>query len=200
MLKSLCVYLSWITFPTNIRATQENADAIAASTAVRLADVQQCPVSPKPTCSEDSCQGSIFVGPSQFLCVNESPFAALDGRSVILAGCRCCPLPIEVWCHDHHCAAPEDARICTSNELQGCACMTGQDRLAAVEAAAEDYVWKSDDSVDLDIEPSSDEEEGATITTSSGWHAAAPTMAIMETPQRWPLRDIWSVYKLGQGC
>ena len=47
--------------------------------------------------------------------------------------------------------------------------MTGKDRLAAVEAAAaEDYVWRSDDSVELDLEPSSDE-EGGTVTTATSF-------------------------------
>ncbi len=195
MLKHPCIYLHWVTFATLIGATQEITDAIRASAATRLAEVQQCPVSPKPMCSDDSCQGSIFVSATQFLCSNESPFTAPDGRSVILAGCRCCPLPIEVWCHDHHCDAPEDTRICTADELQDCVCMTGKDRLAAAEAAAEDYVWRSDDSVDLDLEPSSGEEDGATISTASGQCAA---MATMETLQPWPLQDIWHMYKLGQ--
>jgi len=72
--------------------------------------------------------------------------------------------------------------------------MTGKDRLAAVEAAADDYVWRSDDSVELDLEPSSDEEEGkVTTATSSGQYAA---MATMEPLQLWPLQDMWGTGKL----
>ncbi|KAJ8119483.1 hypothetical protein O1611_g10605 [Lasiodiplodia mahajangana] len=73
--------------------------------------------------------------------------------------------------------------------------MTGKDRLAAVEAAAEDYVWRSDDSVDLDLEPSSGEEEGIITTNASTQRAA---MATVEPLQPWPLRDIWDVDKLAQ--
>ncbi|KAH8164223.1 hypothetical protein CIB48_g4020 [Xylaria polymorpha] len=195
MLKGPFIYLYWTAFAALIGATPENKDAInRADVAIRLAEVQQCPASPKPLCSDDSCQGSIFIGAAQFLCSNGSPFTAPDGRSVILAGCRCCPLPIEVWCHDRHCGAPEDTRICIADELRDCVCMTGKDRLAAADAAAEeDYVWRSDDSVDLDLEPSSGEdEEAATITTSSGQRAA---MATMETSQRWLLQDIWGMGK-----
>ncbi|KAI0440359.1 hypothetical protein F4803DRAFT_577847 [Xylaria telfairii] len=194
MLKDPSVYFYWITFATMIGATPENTDAINRDdAAIRLAEIQQCPVSPKPLCSDDSCQGSIFVGTAQFLCSNGTPFTAPDGLSVILAGCRCCPLPIEVWCHDGHCGAPEDTRVCVADELRDCVCMTGKDRLAAAEAAAEeDYVWRSDDSVDLDLEPSSEDEEATPIATSSGQRAA---MATMEAPQRWLLQDMWGMNK-----
>jgi hypothetical protein len=196
MMSHPSIYLGLIAFAAITGATQENSDTTASTVmATRLADAQQCPVSPRPTFSEDNCQGSIFVSATQFVCSNQNPFNASDGRSVILAGCRCCPLPIQVWCHDHHCAAPEGTRICVAESLEGCSCMTGKDRLAAVEAAAEeDYVWRSDDSVELDLEPSSDEEGGTvtvTTATSFGQYAALATMT-MEPLQLWSLQDFWS--------
>ena len=185
MLNSHYFHLGWITFATvaTIVCATPESTPITASTAIRLADAQQCPVSPKPSCSDDTCQGSIFVCATQFICGNESPFTASDGRDVILAGCRCCPLPIEVWCHDHQCAALGGTRICTADQLQGCACMTGPDRLAAMEASLADYPGAFDDSVDL-LEPglSSDDEP----TNSS---AQRTTMATIELLiQRMPLQ------------
>ena len=171
MLSHPSIFLRLIAFAAITGATQENSDTTASTVmATHLANAQRCPVLPKPMCSDDNCQGSIFVCATQFVCSNQNPFIASDGQSVILAGCRCCPLPIQVWCHDHHCAAPEGTRICVAESLEGCSCMTGKDRLAAVEAAAaeEDYVWRSDDSVELDLEPSSDE-EGGTVTTATSF-------------------------------
>ncbi|KAI0188048.1 hypothetical protein EV127DRAFT_471569 [Xylaria flabelliformis] len=190
MLGSLYIYRGFIAFATII------GDITTAATATRLVEAQQCPVSPKPTCSDDNCLGSISVCATQYLCSNESPFTTTDGQSVILAGCRCCPLSIEVWCHDHKCGAPDETRICTAEELQGCACMTGKDRLASIEAAAaaDDYVWRSDDSVDLDLEPSSDEEEMVVSTTASTRQYTV--MATMEPLQLSPLEDIWGVGEL----
>lgn len=192
MLSHLSIYLELIAFAAITGATQKNSDMTASTVmATRLADAQQCPVSPKPTCSDDNCQGSIFVCATQFVCSNQDPFIASDSRSVILAGCRCCPLPIQVWCHDHHCAAPEGRRICVAENLEGCSCMTVKDRLAAIEAAAvADYVWRSDDSVELDLEPSSDEGDTVTTATSFGQYATLATMTV-EPLQLWSSQDYW---------
>lgn len=195
MLSSRYIYRTLglgIAFATTVTATQQNANNTntnAASMIIRLADVQQCPVSPKPMCSDDSCQGSILTCATQFLCSNESPFPASGGRNVVLAGCRCCPLPIQVHCYDHKCGASEGTRICVSEQLQGCACQTGQDRLAAIEAEADDYLWRSDDSVELDLEPSSDENEEVITTTSSNFAAMATRQAL----GLWLLQDSQSI-------
>ncbi|KAI0546447.1 hypothetical protein F4679DRAFT_557353 [Xylaria curta] len=197
MLSSLCIYLGLIVFTTIIGAIQEKTgttNTTTTSAATRLAEVQQCPISPKPMCSADNCLGSISVCATRFLCSNESPFTSSNGRAVIMAGCRCCPLPIEVWCHEHSCGAPEETRVCAAEELQGCACMTGKDRLAAIEAAADDYVWRSDDSVDLDSEPASDEEEIAVTTTTSTRQYTA--IATVEPLQLSPLQGMWGMGEL----
>jgi len=129
MLRPSCVYLILINSAAIICGAFESDTVAVASTAaaIRPVDAQQCPVSPKPSCSAENCAGSIFVGPTQFVCGNENPFTASDGRSVIQAGCRCCPLPFNVWCHDSYCRAPEGTRICTAEELQGCLCETTED-------------------------------------------------------------------------
>ncbi|KAI0452151.1 hypothetical protein F5B21DRAFT_484763 [Xylaria acuta] len=199
MLSSPCIYIGLFTFVTIIGATEENTGTTTASAATRLADAQQCPVSPKPTCSDNNCLGSISICATQFTCSNESPFITSDGRNVILAGCRCCPLPIEVWCHDHSCDAPGETRICATEELRGCSCMTGKDRLAAIEAAADDYIWRSDDSIDLDLEPSDDEEQEAVVATTSTSTRHYTVMETMEPLQLSPLHDIWSMDKLRKG-
>ncbi|KAK5626713.1 hypothetical protein RRF57_002428 [Xylaria bambusicola] len=190
MLNSHYFHISWITFATvatTVCATPKSTPT-AAPTAIRLADAERCPVTPKPSCSDDTCQGSIFVCATQFICCNESPFTASDGRDVILAGCRCCPLPIEVWCHDRQCAAPEDTRICTAGQLQGCVCMTRQDRLAAIEASLADYPGAFDDSVDL-LEPGSSSDDEPTNSS-----AQRTTMATMEPLiQRLPLQYAWGM-------
>jgi hypothetical protein len=197
MLRRYSLYLGGlITFAAATGATLENRTDAAASTtaATRLADAQQCPVSPKPVCSAENCGGSHFVGATQFVCGNENPFIASDGRSIILAGCRCCPLPTFVWCNDCYCGAPENTRICATEELQGCLCETATDRTAAVEAAADEFVWRSDDSVELDLEPSSDDEEGQiTSATSSAQYRAMATLGPL---QLWALQDMWGMDKL----
>lgn len=94
---------------------------------VRLHQTGQCPTSPKPGCSDPDCQGPSYVGPMQFQCEATTAFH-MNGREVILTGCRCCPLPHVLQCLNHDCRAPTGTRQCTSEELGGCACETDDDR------------------------------------------------------------------------
>ncbi|KAI1110463.1 hypothetical protein F5Y14DRAFT_428861 [Nemania sp. NC0429] len=155
----------WVALTAMASATRNNTndhDTNTATTPVRLADLQQCPVSPKPMCDDENCEGSRFCGPTQFRCGSERPFPDSDGRSLILAGCRCCPLPIHVECTDCQCAAPEGTRICVSEPLQGCTCQTMGDRVEASKAGIADFGWTSDDEFEIDFEPSDDEIYGET--------------------------------------
>jgi hypothetical protein len=94
---------------------------------IRLHQIGQCPTSPKPGCSDPNCQGPRYVSPMQFQCEATTAFH-LNGRDVTLTGCRCCPLPLFVWCLNHDCRAPTGTRQCASDELGGCACETSDDR------------------------------------------------------------------------
>jgi hypothetical protein len=94
---------------------------------IRLYQIGQCPTSPKPGCSDPNCQGPSYVGPMQFQCEATTAFH-INGRDVTLTGCRCCPLPLFVWCLNHDCRAPTGTRQCASDELGGCACETDDDR------------------------------------------------------------------------
>ncbi|KAH7303223.1 hypothetical protein B0I35DRAFT_447028 [Stachybotrys elegans] len=156
------------------QGADNNAETISAP--IRLADIQQCPVSPKPMCEDNNCQGSTWVCPTQFLCSSETPVHAPDGRCVVLTGCRCCPHPIDVWCSDSLCAAPEDTRTCVAEDLQGCMCMTGPERTRLAEEDAHNIVWASDGSFEVDLEP--DDDDRALTTTST--LAVMPTMETIQ--------------------
>ncbi|KAK8052448.1 hypothetical protein PG993_003833 [Apiospora rasikravindrae] len=182
------IALATITVATEPNSTNDAARATATAPApVRLADVQQCPVTPKPMCADPTCQGATYICPTQFQCSSESPFAADDGRGrlLILAGCRCCPLPIHVHCNDHRCGAPEGARVCAAETLQGCACQTAEDRLEAMRAgcAAQGWTAADDETIEIDVEPDSGDEEEerreAPVSRSSSSIGSASPMATM---------------------
>jgi hypothetical protein len=99
----------------------------ANDSSIRLYQVGQCPLSPKPECSDPNCQGVVSISPMQYQCKATTVFY-VGGRDVTLTGCRCCPLPIFVWCLNYDCRAPTGTRHCISDELEGCACETSEDR------------------------------------------------------------------------
>ncbi|KAK7955850.1 uncharacterized protein PG986_005072 [Apiospora aurea] len=195
-----CLALATFALATETNTNNSTNDA-ASTTApdpapVRLADTQQCPVTPKPMCADPTCQGATYICPTQFQCSSESPFPfpspspspAEDSRLAILAGCRCCPLPIHVHCADHRCGAPAGARVCAAEPLQGCACQTAEDRLAAMRAgcAAQGWTAADDETIEIDVEPDSGDEEEETGRTavgesssSSSIGSAAPPLATM---------------------
>lgn len=160
----------WIALAPGTQSTQNNdagqTDSIAP---LRLADIQQCPAAPKPSCDDPNCQGSRFVCATQFLCSSENPFTdpstPSSGRQVILAGCRCCPLPIHIECTDCYCAPPTPAsRVCAAEPLRGCTCQTHDDRFRAAQERAAGWVWPADmfdPAYDVDIEPDSGDEDEA---------------------------------------
>ncbi|PSS28278.1 hypothetical protein M430DRAFT_32711 [Amorphotheca resinae ATCC 22711] len=94
---------------------------------IHLHQIGQCPTSPKPVCSDPNCQGPRYICPMQFQCEATTAFH-MNGRDVTITGCRCCPLPIYVWCENLDCRAPAGTRQCASDELGGCACDTADDR------------------------------------------------------------------------
>lgn len=175
------------------------AGAATDSAVVRLADVQQCPASPKPTCSDENCQGSIYICATQFRCGSERPFSDPGDpvRQVVLAGCRCCPLPIHVVCDNYNCRAPEGTRTCALEELQGCSCQTWEDRRAAVAQEPILY-WDigEEDLIDICPDYPSDEETTTTATTMT---ATSPRHSAMSTMQPFwllSLRHEWDMAKL----
>jgi hypothetical protein len=93
---------------------------------IPLHQLGKCPRSPKPVCSDPNCQKPRYVSPMQYQCEATTVFR-LNDRDVTPTGCRCCPLPIFVWCPNHDCCAPTDTRQCASAELEGCACETTED-------------------------------------------------------------------------
>ncbi|KAH8172537.1 hypothetical protein LIA77_06792 [Sarocladium implicatum] len=130
------------TIPTSRAAGAEQPEP------VRLSDVGQCPMTPKPSCPDPFCGGSHWITPDQYRCTNQTP-TLLDvsgtGESiesstpVILAGCWCCPLPDNVSCHNYPCRAPEGSRVCIGEMLEGCACLTREDQIRLFnEAVAEE--------------------------------------------------------------
>jgi hypothetical protein len=94
---------------------------------VCLRQIDQCPTSPKPVCSDPHCQGPIYISPMQFQC-EATTVSQINGVDVTLTGCHCCPLQLFVWCPNHDCRAPTGTRQCASEELEGCACETSDDR------------------------------------------------------------------------
>lgn len=174
--------LLWIALTPVAQSTQNhhnnNDDAIqtdSVTTPIRLADIQQCPTSPKPGCGDPNCQGARHQCATQYLCSSESPFAdpsspssSRNGRLLILAGCRCCPPPIHVECTNVDCAAPSaGSRVCAAEPLRGCACQTADDRVRAARERTAGWVWpldKNDEAFDPDIESGSSsggDEDGA---------------------------------------
>lgn len=168
----------WIALAPGTQSTQNNdagqTDSIATppQPPLRLADIQQCPAAPKPSCHDPSCQGSRFQCATQYLCSSEDPFtdpssssSPPSGRQVILAGCRCCPLPIYIECTDAQCAAPAPAsHVCAAEPLRGCTCQTHDDRFRAAQERTAGWVWpldKFDPAYDVDIEPDSGDEDQA---------------------------------------
>jgi hypothetical protein len=193
----------WIVFSAIALAAQNNTDiSNNPSTPVRLAAVQQCPASPKPMCEDVNCQGATFRCATQFLCSNETPFTGSDGRDLILAGCSCCPRPIEVECTDCKCAAPEGTRVCVAELLRGCTCMTVADRVELMRKTAANHVWTSDDEFEIDIEPVSDEEDeenSARVSVPSPSVSMATTiLATMDHGDLGLLRDYWATELFGK--
>ena len=138
------------------------------TTPIRLADAERCPVSPKLMCEGANCQGRRYHCDTQFSCSDERLFPSSDGRSLILAGCRYCPLPIHVVCNSVVCAVPEDTRVCVAEPLQGRACWTWGNRLESMKASIAEHRWESDGSNGINFEPtSSDDEDGAAVFNSS---------------------------------
>ncbi|KAL0929866.1 uncharacterized protein CTRU02_215075 [Colletotrichum truncatum] len=165
----------------NDNNTASQADSIA--TPLRLAEIQQCPVSPKPGCDDTNCQGARHQCATQYLCSNENPFTEpSSGRHLILAGCRCCPLPNHVECSDFQCAAPAGTRVCTAEPLRDCTCQTTDDRVRAVQERTAGWVWpldKNNDAYDVDIEPSSGDEDEGESGTASGVSSSTGPLATM---------------------
>lgn len=179
----------WIALALGTQSTQNNDaaqtdDSIATPPPppppLRLADIQQCPAAPKPSCDDPNCQGARHQCATQYLCSSEDPFftdpssssssssCPSSGRQVILAGCRCCPLPIHIECTDTQCAAapaPAPAsRVCAAEPLRGCTCQTADDRFRAAQERAAGWVWpldKNDEAYDVDIESDSGDEDEA---------------------------------------
>ncbi|XXG94043.1 hypothetical protein Hte_000294 [Hypoxylon texense] len=184
-----------------VSATEEKTDT-AAVTVVRLADLQQCPASPKPTCSDDTCQGPAHICATQYRCGNESPIPDPGNplRSTVLAGCRCCPLPIHVVCDNYDCRAPEGTRTCSSEELQGCSCQTWEDRRAAIAAAAAAagnstvHVPFGEEDEDLiEVYPDYPSDDENATTSASAPASQQPPMATMQPLQLLPLLDEWNM-------
>ncbi|GKT94696.1 hypothetical protein CT0861_05502 [Colletotrichum tofieldiae] len=186
-IRHLCCALSlWIALTPGAQSTQNNNNASQTDSVarpLRLADVQQCPVSPKPGCGDPNCQGARHQCATQYLCSSESPFTEpSSGRRLILAGCRCCPLPIHVECSDLQCTAPAGTRVCAAEPLQGCTCQTTDDRVRAVQERTAGWVWpldKNDAAYDVDIEPSSGDEDEAGNSTARGVSSSSGPMATM---------------------
>lgn len=145
---------------TDSTATDSIATPPPPPPPLRLADVQQCPAAPKPSCHDANCQGARHHCATQYLCSSENPFTdpsrSSSGHEVILAGCRCCPLPIHIECTDALCAAPlaSGSRVCAAEPLAGCTCQTHDDRFRAAQERTAGWVWpmdKFDPAYDVDI-------------------------------------------------
>lgn len=187
----------WIALVPGTQSTQNNdagrTDSIATTPPqssppppIRLADMQQCPAAPKPSCDDPNCQCARHQCASQYLCSSENPFNGTSsssslssstgsGRQVILAGCRCCPLPVHIECTDTQCAAPPApaslSRVCAAEPLQGCTCQTADDRFRAAQERTAGWVWpldKNDEAYDVDIEPYSGDEDEVQPEAQSG--------------------------------
>ncbi|KAI1081983.1 hypothetical protein F5B20DRAFT_41713 [Whalleya microplaca] len=162
----------------------------AAVPVLRLVDLNQCPTTPKPTCSDAQCQGPVHICATQYRCTSETPFPFPvsdrgSTRSAVLAGCRCCPLPIHVACDNYDCGAPEGARVCDAEELRGCACLTWADRREAVEADAELVLGtgEGEDLVEVYPDYPSEEEaegEGGTTVMVRTTASRYPAMATLQ--------------------
>ncbi|KAK8080948.1 hypothetical protein PG997_008766 [Apiospora hydei] len=209
-----CLALATLALATETNTNNSTNDA-ASTTApnpapVRLADTQQCPVTPKPMCADPTCQGATYICPTQFQCSSELPFpfpfsfpASVSseddsgGRLAILAGCRCCPLPIHVHCTDHRCAAPAGARLCAAEPLQGCACQTAEDRLAAMRAGCAAQGWSAadDETIEIDVEPDSADEEEETGGTAVGGSSSSSSSIGSTLPMA--TMDIMQDHRLG---
>ncbi|KAH9909266.1 hypothetical protein F4778DRAFT_716025 [Xylariomycetidae sp. FL2044] len=125
----------------SIQVSDADADADAGSQPALLARTGQCPTTPKPMCHTDECRGNAQSLPDlneSFRCRNTSPFQLDDGRSVLIAGCRCCQEAIENYCDNWPCEAPPGTRICQAEYQQGCGCWTTEDLNRAWEEAQDD--------------------------------------------------------------
>lgn len=185
---SLCIVLVPSTQCTQINdAGQTDSIATPPPPPLPLADMQQCPAAPKPTCDDLNCQGARHQCATQYLCSSEDPFTdpsssspPSSGRQVILAGCRCCPPPAHIECSDTQSAArPAPApRVCAAEPLRGCTCQTADDRSRAAQERTAGWVWpldKNDEAYDVDIEPDSgDEVEAQTQSAGSSSSAVPP--------------------------
>jgi hypothetical protein len=124
---------------------------------ILLLQTGQRPTSPKPDCSDPTCLGPRWICATQYQCEATTSFH-LDGRAVLLTSCPCCPLPIHTQCNNYDCRAPEGSRQCISEELEGCACDTIEDRRRRFETDArnEDYITYGDEDFEDIIEVNDD--------------------------------------------
>lgn len=166
--------------------TATEGDTSEPITPVRLHDIDQCPNSPKPTCSDADCDGGISISTDQFRCRSSQPTTnpnvAPDHPLATLQGCRCCPLMIHVSCSNYDCRAPEGTRICISDQLEGCACMTQDDRRRQweVDSAEQGPLLRDPEDLRqeaLEIDYLSDYSDHAAENST----AATTEMVVMET-------------------
>ena len=78
----LTIAFAFITLTTQLSFQQNANDTSAASTVVRLADMQQCPFLPKPHCEDPNCQRPRWSDATQFFCSNKDPIVDANGLSV----------------------------------------------------------------------------------------------------------------------
>lgn len=192
----------WIALAPGTQSIQNNnagqTDSIATPPPLRLADIQQCPAAPKPSCDDPNCQGSRFMCATQYLCSSENPFtdpssSSSSGRQVMLAGCRCCPPPIHIECTDSNCAHPTPAsRVCAAEPLRGCTCSTYDDRFREAQERAAGWVWPADmddPAYDVDIDSDSGDEAQAQRHNSTATAARGGVVSATAPPSALSLRD-----------
>ncbi|KAK8090610.1 reverse transcriptase domain protein [Apiospora phragmitis] len=193
----ICIALATVALTTetnnNNNNTTNNASSTATSPPVRLANVQQCPVSPKPMCDDQTCQSATFLFPMQ----PREPLPrrgrpappAHPGRLPLL------PLPLHVECTDHRSGAPEGTRVCAGEPLRGCACQTSQDRLETIQARCAAHGWAAADFPDneIDFEPDSGDDGMGEAHVSGSSGSAPPPMATMHHHRLGLLPHYWAV-------
>lgn len=108
-------------------AIDDSTDDSSEDSPFNLYQTGQYPTDPKPICSSEHCQRSHYISPMQFRCQATISFSS-EAREVTLIGCRCCPLPMDVYCENGDCRAPVGTRQCVSEQLEGCICETWDDR------------------------------------------------------------------------
>jgi hypothetical protein len=69
----------------------------------------------------------------------------VNGRNVVLTGCRCCPPIIRVWCPNYDCLAPPGSRQCANVPLERCTCETTHDRIERTHRQDPDNEYAFDD-------------------------------------------------------